>query len=756
MHCSVDGYSVCLQKMSYTKSKVKFRSVTSVDYIIHKGISYLYPHLFIMKKILLPVIAMLTLNSFAQDGIRLHRYPFAKKDEVKDTYFGKTIEDPYRWLEDDHSALTANWVLEQNGMTNDYLGKIPFRDKINLELKRLWNYVRYASPIKAGEYYFYYKNDGLQNQSILYIQKGLSGEPRVFIDPNKLNEEGTSSLGSVNFSKNQKYCALSVSGAGSDWQDILVMTVENGKFLSDTIRYSKFSGVSWKGDEGFYYSGYDKPKKESEKYSAKTEFQKIFYHQIGTPQSSDLLIYEDKDHPLRYKGCALSEDERFLMLSLSEGTDGSELQFRDLKNPNQKEFQILCKGFTLNQEFVDMHNQQFIVYSNWHAPKYQLLLIDPNKPDEKNWKVLVPEKASKLESVSRVGNQLFCNYLENACSKVDVYDLKGQLIRTIDLPGLGTASGFGGRETDDHTFYTYTSYNTPPVIYHYDLKSGKSTIFKNTTVAMDLSNTVVTQMWFKSKDGTKVPMFVYHRADIDLKKGPHPVFLYGYGGFNISLTPSFSIPMSYFVQKGGIYVSVSLRGGGEFGEEWHKAGMLENKQNVFDDFIGAAEYLIKQGITTKDQIAIHGRSNGGLLVGACMTQRPDLFKVALPGVGVLDMLRYHKFTVGWGWAVEYGSSDQEKDFNYLLKYSPVHQVKSGVDYPATLITTADHDDRVVPAHSFKFAATLQEKNPQQKPMLIRIETQAGHGAGKSTSKQINEWADIMTFVFHHLNMDGFK
>jgi prolyl oligopeptidase len=330
------------------------------------------------------------------------------------------------------------------------------------------------------------------------------------------------------------------------------------------------------------------------------------------------------------------------------------------------------------------------------------------------------------------------------------------LIRTIDLPGLGTASGFGGRETDDHTFYTYTSYNTPPVIYHYDLKSGKSTIFKNTTVAMDLSNTVVTQMWFKSKDGTKVPMFVYHRADIDLKKGPHPVFLYGYGGFNISLTPSFSIPMSYFVQKGGIYVSVSLRGGGEFGEEWHKAGMLENKQNVFDDFIGAAEYLIKQGITTKDQIAIHGRSNGGLLVGACMTQRPDLFKVALPGVGVLDMLRYHKFTVGWGWAVEYGSSDQEKDFNYLLKYSPVHQVKSGVDYPATLITTADHDDRVVPAHSFKFAATLQEKNPQQKPMLIRIETQAGHGAGKSTSKQINEWADIMTFVFHHLNMDGFK
>lgn len=710
-----------------------------------------------MKKLAIVFGLIATLPTMAQEPIRLHPYPFAKKDEIKDNYFGQEIADPYRWLEDDNSAETARWVKEQNGMTNDFLSHIPFRDKINTELKRLWNYTRYSSPMKEGDYYLFYKNDGLQNQSVLYIQKGLQGTPRVFIDPNTLSQDGTSALGSISLSKNQKLCAFSVSGAGSDWQDILVMRVDDGKYLTDTIRYSKFSGISWKGDEGFYYSGYDRPANEKEKYSAKTEYQKIFYHQIGTPQTSDRLIYEDREHPLRYKGCGLSEDQRYLMLSISEGTDGSELQFMDLQDKSQNAFKMLSAGFTMNQEFVSMHNNKFVIYTNWDAPNYRIILVDPAQADQKNWKVLIPErKDAKLDAVSRVGNQLFCSYLVNACSQIDVYDLSGKKIRTIELPGLGTASGWSGSEKDDHTFYTYTSYNAPPVIYQYDLASGKSTLFKSTTVAMNLASTVVEQLWFKSKDGTRVPMFVYHRADIDLKKGPHPVFLYGYGGFNISLTPSFSIPISYFVQKGGVYVSVSLRGGGEFGEDWHKAGMLQNKQNVFDDFIGAAEYLISKGITTKDKLAIHGRSNGGLLVGACMTQRPDLFQVALPGVGVLDMLRYHKFTVGWGWAVEYGSSDKQEDYNYLIKYSPLHNVRQGVNYPATLITTADHDDRVVPAHSFKFAATLQEKNPGRNPMLIRIETQAGHGAGKSTGKQINEWADVMSFVFHFLGIDGFR
>lgn len=692
----------------------------------------------------------------AQKELQVHMYPPLKKAEVKENYFGKTIEDPYRWLEDDNSPATADWVQVQNGITNDYLNQIPFRPKINAEMTRMWNYTKYSSPFKEGEYYLFYKNDGLQNQSVLYIQKGLQAEPEVFIDPNTLDEKGTSALGSVSLSKKQKYAAYSVSGSGSDWQDIYVMDVVTKKLIADKIEYSKFSGISWKGDEGFYYSGYDKPINEKEKYSAKTEFQKIFFHKIGTPQSSDKLIYEDKQHPLRYKGAFLSEDERWLMLSLSEGTDGSELLFKDLNNKNQKEFKLLSEGFSINQDFVDVNNGKFIVNTNWNAPNYQLVIVDPANPDKKNWQTFIKEKEIKLNGVSRVGDKYFLSYLENACTKVEVYDLNGTYLSDIKLPGLGTASGFGGSQKDDHTFYTYTSFNTPPTIYKYDLNSGKSELFKQPKVNAPLQNTVVEQIWFTSKDGTRVPMFVYHRADIDLKNGPHPVFLYGYGGFNISLTPSFSIPMSYFVQKGGIYVSVTLRGGGEFGEKWHQAGMLDNKQNVFDDFIGAAEFLIKEKITTKEQLAIHGRSNGGLLIGACMTQRPDLFKVALPGVGVLDMLRYHKFTVGWGWVVEYGSSDVKKDFDYLIKYSPLHNVKKGTNYPATMITTADHDDRVVPAHSFKFAATLQEKNASRNPMLIRIDTQAGHGAGKSTTKQIDEWSDVMSFVFYHLGIDGTK
>lgn len=708
-----------------------------------------------MKKIFSLFLPLLALQSMAQTKIEAHKAAPTKKGQTVDTYFGQQVADPYRWLEDDNSKETAEWVTMQNKMTEDYLSQIPFRPKVNKELTQMWNYTKYSSPFKEGKYIFFYKNDGLQNQAVLYMQRGLDALPEVFIDPNKLNAEGTSSLGTVSISKSQKYAAYAVSKSGSDWQDIMLMEVDSKKLLTDKIEYSKFSGIAWNGDEGFYYSGYDKPN-EKNKFSAKTEFQKIFYHTMGTSQAKDKLIYEDKEHPLRYKSAALTEDNLWLMLSISEGTDGSELQFWNLKDPSQKDFKVLIPGFKTNQDFIDNVDGMFMIYTNYNAPNYQVALVDPSNPDPNFWKIIIPEGKEKLESVSRVGDKIFCNYLNNACSRVDVFNLFGTYESTVQLPGLGTVSGFGGSKKDDLAFYTFTSFNTAPTIYMYDVSSGTSRDFLTPKLNFPLSNTIVEQMWFKSKDGTSVPMFVYRRRDLDFKSGNNPVLLYGYGGFNISLTPSFSIPVNYFVQQGGIYAVVNLRGGGEYGEKWHQAGMLANKQNVFDDFIGAAEFLIAEKITNKEKIAIHGRSNGGLLIGACMTQRPDLFKVALPGVGVLDMLRYHKFTVGWGWAVEYGSSDKEDQFKYLMKYSPLHNVRRRTEYPATMITTADHDDRVVPAHSFKFAATLQELNFSKNPMLIRIDTQAGHGAGKSTSKQINEWSDVISFVMYHLGMDGFN
>ena len=720
----------------------------------------LYLHLIqcnMKRAILIPIILMTT-QLIAQRPIRaitdFLKPPVARKEDVKDNYFKKEIKDPYRWLEDDNSTETAEWVANENASTYDYLKNIPFKNFVNNDLKGMWNYVKYSNPSKEGPYLLYYKNDGLQNQSVLYIQKDGSDVVEELINPNTLDAAGTSSLGSVVFSRNKKHCAYSVSKAGSDWQDIYVMDVESKKLLNDVIKYSKFSNIAWKGDEGFYYSGYDQPN-EKNKFSAKTEFQKIFFHKIGTPQKEDQLIYQDQKHPLMYKSVAITEDEQWLMLSLSEGTDGNELQCMNIRNQTQiSNFALLSKGFDINQDFIDNVDGKFLVYTNYKAPNYKVVSIDPQNPQPNNWITLIPEKENKLDGVHRVGDKLICNYLVNACSKADVYSLNGKFESTIVLPGLGTVSGFEGGRGDNTTFYTFTSYNVPPAIYKYDLITNQSELFRKPEVKADLDNTVVEQRWFTSKDGTKVPMFIYHRKDIDINKEKHPVLLYGYGGFNISLTPSFSIPMSYFVQHGGVYVSVSLRGGSEFGEKWHQAGMLENKQNVFDDFIGAAEYLIGKGITTRDLLAIHGRSNGGLLVGACMTQRPDLFKVALPGVGVLDMLRYHKFTVGWGWVVEYGSSENEKDLDYLIKYSPLHNVKQGTHYPATMITTGDHDDRVVPAHSFKFAATLQEANAYaaDNPILIRIDTQAGHGAGKPTSKQIDEWSDILSFTMYHLKM----
>ncbi len=693
-------------------------------------------------------MAFMSIQAQGQDvqALRAKEIPASKKVEVQDTYFGNVVSDPYRWLEDDLSEETATWVNRQNEHTDFYLNQIPFRKVIKAMLTSMWNYPKQGIPSVKGKYYVTYKNDGLQNQSVLYIQEGVDGKESVLLDPNSLNDKGTSSLGVVSFSKKQKYVAYAVSNAGSDWQDIYVMDVQSKQVLRDTIRYSKFSGLSWKGDEGFFYSGYDKPKEGSSKYSAKTEYQKIFFHKVGTSQAEDILIYEDKEHPLRYKGALFTDDGKYIIISLSEGTDGTELLYSEA---GKLDFKVLCKGFEHNYDFVDMVEGKFVVVSNRNAPNYQVFVIDPANPDMKNWKVLIKEKEFKLDVLSRVGDKLIASYLVNAASQIDVFSLQGRYLYSIDLPGIGSVGGFEGDASSTHTFYSFTSFNEPTAVYRYDVKTNKSSLHFKTAFPHALDNTIVEQKWFVSKDGTRVPMFIYRRKDIDMKSGQNPVFLYGYGGFNISLTPSFSVPMSLYVQHGGVYVMVNLRGGSEFGEAWHKGGMLSQKQNVFDDFIGAAEYLIQQGVTNKERIAIHGRSNGGLLVGACMTQRPDLFKVALPGVGVLDMLRYHKFTVGWGWAVEYGSSDKEEDFNYLIKYSPLHNVKQGESYPATLITTADHDDRVVPAHSFKFAATLQEKHKGVNPVLIRIDKQAGHGAGKPISKQIEEWADVLSFTMYH-------
>ncbi|MDR6569482.1 prolyl oligopeptidase family serine peptidase [Chitinophaga ginsengisegetis] len=676
-------------------------------------------------------------------------YPETKKVDTIDNYHGTQIADPYRWLEDDHSPATKAWVDAQNKVTENYLSNIPFRAEIRKRLEELWNYPKNGAPTKHGNYYYFFKNDGLQNQSILYRSATLGGTPEVFLDPNKLSAAGTTALGSMSFSKDGKHFAYLLSKAGSDWQEGFVMDVETRQLLSDKLEWVKFSGLSWKGN-GFYYSRYDKPD-EQNKLSQKNEFQKVYYHRLGDPQEKDELIYVDKEHPLRNAGVDVTEDERFLILSTSEGTSGRELWFRDLQNPAQKEFTLLVKGFANEPDVIDNDGDKLLVRTNHNAPNYKIVLIDPANPAEANWKVIVPEKKEALQGVGLAGGKLFLSYLKDASTRVYQYDYKGKLEHEVKLPGLGTASGFGSKKEDKEFFYTYTSFITPPAVYKYEVATGISTLYNKAEVKFNPAEYETKQVFFKSADGERVPVFLSYKKGIRLN-GNNPVLLYGYGGFNIAMTPSFSVSNLYFMEQGGIYAVVSLRGGSEYGEAWHKAGMMEKKQNVFNDFIGAAEYLIKAKYTNPGKIAIRGGSNGGLLVGACMTQRPELFKVALPAVGVMDMLRFQKFTIGWAWAVEYGSSDNAEQFKYLLKYSPLHNLKPGTAYPATLITTADHDDRVVPAHSFKFAATLQADNAGPNPTLIRIETQAGHGAGKPTSKMIDEAADIWAFTMYNLGM----
>ena len=679
------------------------------------------------------------------------QYPTTKKGETTEDYHGTKVADPYRWLEDDNSEETKAWVQAQNKVTFDYLATLPQRDKIKKRLEELWNYPRYSSPSKKNEHYYFYKNDGLQNQAVLYRQKGLDGKPEEFLNPNTLNKEGIAALGSTSFSKSGKYFAYSVAVAGSDWQEGYIMETATRKVLTDKIRWIKFSGFSWKGDEGFYYSGYDQPD-EKTKLSKQNQFHKVFYHKLGTDQSADELIYEDKEHPLRYHSAGLTEDKRFLILQISEGTSGAEIRYWDLQDPGQEKFKVLIPGFSTEPDVIDSNPEgELLVRTNDGAPNYQVVLINPKSPEKENWKPIIPEKEEALQGVGTAGGNMFASYLKDASTKVYQYNYSGELIREISLPGIGSAGGFGGEKEDKEFFYTFSSFSTPPSIYRYNIATGKSTLFRKTEVKLKTEDFVTEQVFFTSKDGTKVPMFLTYKKGM-VKNGQNPVLIYGYGGFNIPVTPGFSTSNAFFIEQGGIYVSVTLRGGSEYGEKWHKAGMLENKQNVFDDFIGAAEHLVKEKYTNSQKIAIRGGSNGGLLVGAVMTQRPDLFKVALPAVGVLDMLRYHKFTVGWGWAVEYGNADSAKQFPYLYKYSPYHNLKQGVSYPATLVTTADHDDRVVPAHSFKFAARLQEYHTGANPVLIRVDVNAGHGAGKPTSKQIDEATDIWSFVMHNLGM----
>jgi prolyl oligopeptidase len=695
----------------------------------------------------LVILALLVFLPACQQGGKTQAqlsYPVTKKVDQVDDYFGTKVPDPYRWLENENAQDVKDWIQAENKLTFAYLKKIPYREKIRQRITEIYNYPKYSSPFRAGDNYFFYKNDGLQNQSVIYIQKALEGKPEVFLDPNKVSPDGTVRIGLVDFSNDNRYVAIARSEAGSDWQQLRVMEVESKKELSDVIQWVKFSGAAWQG-KGFYYSGYSKPEKGQE-LTAKNAYQKIYYHKLGDPQEKDKLIYEDKEHPLRYQGVGITEDEKYMFLTISEGTHGNELCYKDLSRKNMN-FEPLVKGFEFDTNVIDNVGDKFLVFTNTDAPNYKVILMDPKKPAKENWQTIIPEKPEVLSGASTVGGQLFCSYLKDANTRIYQYGLDGKLARDIALPALGTAGGFYGKRADKITFYSFTSFTYPPTIYKYDIAGGKSEVFHKTEVKFNPEDYEVKQVFYSSKDGTRVPMFIVHKKGLKLN-GKNPAYLYGYGGFNISMLPSFSSTSIVLLENGVVYAMANLRGGGEYGEAWHRAGMLLNKQNVFDDFIAAAEYLIKEKYTSKNKLAIVGGSNGGLLVGACMTQRPDLFKVAFPAVGVMDMLRYHKFTVGWGWAVEYGSSDDEKNFKNLYSYSPLHNIKQGVSYPATLVTSADHDDRVVPAHSFKFIATLQEKQKGKNPVLIRIETRSGHGSS-NTTKMIDELTDRFSFFFYN-------
>ncbi|GAB1414854.1 prolyl oligopeptidase family serine peptidase [Paludibacter sp.] len=676
------------------------------------------------------------------------QYPETRMDTITDNYWGMNIPDPYRWLEDDRSVETERWVIAQNKVTYDYLDQIPFRAELKNRLTELMNYPKYSSPSKINGKYYFYKNDGLQNQSVLYELDSLNAEPKVLLDPNKLSKDGTVALSQVSFSNDGKYLAYSIARSGSDWNEIFVMDVATRELLNDHIEWVKFSGISWQKN-GFYYSAYDKPIAGRE-YSNKNEYHKIFYHRIGENQSYDRIIFENRDFALRNCSAYVTDDERFLFISETESTTGNSLYMKDLNRPYSRPV-LIAPGFESDFVVVDHYDGKIYVLTNYEAANQQLMVVDPNNPQLENWKTLIPESENVMQSVSIIGGKIFVNYMQDAANHLFAFSTEGRLLYEIKLPTIGTVN-ISGKMDENEAFYTFTSFTFPPTIYRYDVAADKSELFRKSEVLFNPEDYVSEQVFYASKDGTKIPMSITYKKGIKLN-GKNPLMLYGYGGFNISLLPGFNVARIPFLEKGGIYAIANIRGGGEFGENWHMAGTKMHKQNVFDDFIAAAEYLIDKKYTNSKKLAINGGSNGGLLIGACMTQRPDLFAVAIPEVGVLDMLRYQKFTIGWAWATDYGTSEESKEmFEYLLNYSPLHNVEHGVDYPATLITTGDHDDRVVPAHSFKFAATLQAANSGKNPTLIRIDVNAGHGAGKPISKIIDAQTDVWSFVMKNLGM----
>ena len=679
----------------------------------------------------------------------LVNYPVTPKADSVDTYFETQVKDPYRWLEDDRSTETEAWVREQNAVTFGYLDKIPLRDGLKKRLEKLWNYEKLSAPFKEGAYTYFYKNDGLQDQYVVYRQRE-DGEPEVFLDPNTFSKEGTTSLAGLSFTEDGSLAAYLLSEAGSDWRKAIVIKTDSREIVEDTLVDIKFSGISWKGKEGFFYSSYDKPK--GSELSAKTDQHKVYYHKLGTPQEDDVIVFgESPEEKHRYVFGGVTEDNRYLIISAATSTSGNKLYIKDLSVPNSKLITILDHTRSDSYIIENVGTKLFIV-TNLDAPNQKIVTVDASNPTSDQWVDFIPETENVL-APNTGGGYFFAEYMVDAISKVFQYDYNGNLVREVKLPGVGSASSFGGKKEDTEFYFSFTNYNTPGSSYKYNVESGEYKQYWKPDIDFDPEAYESHQVFYKSKDGTRIPMIITHKKGLE-KNGKNPTILSGYGGFNISITPSFSIGNAVWMEQGGIYAVPNLRGGGEYGKKWHLAGTKLKKQNVFDDFIAAAEFLIAEKYTSSDYLAIRGGSNGGLLVGATMTQRPDLMKVALPAVGVLDMLRYHTFTAGAGWAYDYGTSEESEEmFAYLKGYSPVHNVKSGVEYPATLVSTADHDDRVVPAHSFKFAATLQEKQTGTNPTLIRIEENAGHGAGTPVSKTIDQYTDIFGFTLYNMGFE---
>lgn len=707
-----------------------------------------------MRKLIIPILCAATILTACEEESNKRtisvNYPETAKKPVVDKYFDAEVTDNYRWLEDDRSKETEEWVKAENAVTFNYLDTIPYRSQLKDRLSELWNYEKIGSPFVEGDYTYYYKNDGLQNQYVVYRKKGGEGAEEVFLDPNTFSEDGTTSLAGLAFSKDGKTAAYSISEGGSDWRKIIVIDVESKKIKEDTLIDVKFSGINWKGNEGFYYSSYDKPK--GSELSAKTDQHKLYYHKLGTPQKKDPVIFGGtKAEKHRYVGGYLTEDDRYLIITASTSTSGNKLFLKDLTKKNSKLVTVVG-DFESDTYVMDNRGSQLYLVTNLDAPNQKIVTVDASNPTPDNWKDFIAETEHVL-SPSSGGGYFFTEYMVDAVSKVLQYDMEGKLIREIKLPGVGNAGGFGGKKDAKIDYYSFTNYNTPSSIYKFNIETGESELYWKPAIDFNPDDYESNQVFYTSKDGTKVPMIITHKKGVELN-GKNPTILYGYGGFNISLNPGFSITNAVWMEQGGIYAVPNLRGGGEYGKKWHIAGTQMQKQNVFDDFIAAAEYLIENKYTSSDYLAIRGGSNGGLLVGATMTQRPDLMRVALPAVGVLDMLRYHTFTAGAGWAYDYGTAEQSKEmFEYLKGYSPVHNVKPDVEYPATMVTTGDHDDRVVPAHSFKFAAELQDKQTGTNPVLIRIETNAGHGAGTPVAKTIEQYADIYGFTLFNMGYD---